>query len=453
MPTKKVVILNGAGTGDDHLASPLSLLTDILDRDHADVTCLHLDQIKLAHCTGCFGCWVKTPGVCVADDPGREIAQTIIQSDILIFFTPVTFGGYSSPLKIMLDRIIPLVLPFFETIHGELHHQTRYARYPRLVAMGFQHHPDETEADLFRTLAGRNALNFHSPSFAAELFRAGEDDDTLTQKMQTVLTRQDPIPTRDDVTRFFPKADTAPGTVPWGGGRNALLIVGSPKVKKRATSGILGEYLLDRLKADGWQTETLTLKASLSREKGQTELCGAVDRSDLIILAFPLYIDALPYLVTKALEIIAGHRKTQGNEKPQRMFALINNGFPESYQNALALAICRTFADRSGIAWAGCLAVGAGEAMGGGQDLTESKRSGPPVNHIIGALDRAGKDLARGKAVSPDTQNRISKSPIPLVSFGIWRWLFAKLGDKWWIQQAKENGIKKEAMYATPYAD
>ncbi|MGZ4202942.1 MAG: SRPBCC domain-containing protein, partial [Thermoleophilaceae bacterium] len=49
----------------------------------------------------------------------------------------------------------------------------------------------------------------------------------------------------------------------------------------------------------GWETESLTLKPNLRRETGQAELVSSIDRADLVLLVFPLYIDALPFLVTK----------------------------------------------------------------------------------------------------------------------------------------------------------
>ncbi|MCK4408375.1 MAG: flavodoxin family protein, partial [Bacteroidales bacterium] len=165
MSNKKIVILNGAGNGDDYLTSPFSVLTDLLE--DADVRCYHLKDMKLAHCKGCMDCWIKTPGICVATDKGREIIQTIIQSDRIILFTPVTFGGYSSTLKIIVDRFIPLVLPFLAQYYGETHHKPRYSHYPRLVGIGIQCYPSKTEVELFKTLVGRTAIDFHASSFAA----------------------------------------------------------------------------------------------------------------------------------------------------------------------------------------------------------------------------------------------------------------------------------------------
>ena len=453
MPNKKIVILDGTGRGDDYLAYPFSVLTDILSNESSDLKCYHLKDIQLAHCTGCFGCWVKTPGICTKPDEGREIIQNIIQSDMTVLFSPVTFGGYSSTLKIMVDRFIPIVFPFFGKYHGETHHVPRYSSYPRLVGIGVQRQFAKEEADLFKALVGRNAINFHAPSFAADVFVSDEEKGSLDERLKNAISRSDPFPLISDIEPFFPKAEEVPVDNKEEIGRNALLIIGSPKVKDRSTSSILGEFLIDIMKSHGWNIEILTLKASLNREKGQAELCSAVDRSDQIIFAFPLYIDSLPYLVTKAIEVIAHHKKTLQVKKPQKLFTLINNGFPEFHHNALALAICRFFAEQSKFFWSGALAMGAGEAIGGGKELTETKRSGPPVKHVIEALEKAGADLANGMNVSQQIQKIISKSPIPILPHSLWRWMFKKLGGQWWKKQAIENEVKREEMYAKPYAD
>jgi hypothetical protein len=140
-----------------------------------------------------------------------------------------------------------------------------------------------------------------------------------------------------------------------GAARRALLIVGSPKVKRPSTSGVLGGYLLERLKQNGWETQSSTLRAGLRREEEQAKLLTAVDTANLLILAFPLYIDSLPFLMTKALQVITKHRLENPNRLPQSVVAISNNGFIEAHQNNVALAICHQFAKQSQIAWAGAL--------------------------------------------------------------------------------------------------
>jgi len=164
MTEKKVVILDGAGSADGDLSPILDVLSHALQADGAQVEIFPLREMKLAHCLGCFGCWVKTPGICVEADGGGEIVKAIIRSDVTVLFTPVTFGGYSPELKKMVDRFVQLISPFFEMDHGEVHHTPRYARRPRLVTVGVQRHPDPYEAHIFKTLAGRNAINLRPPA-------------------------------------------------------------------------------------------------------------------------------------------------------------------------------------------------------------------------------------------------------------------------------------------------
>src|ERR1035438_298425 len=120
MTEKKVVILDGAGSADGDLSPILDVLSHALQADGAQVEIFPLREMKLAHCLGCFGCWVKTPGICVEADGGGEIVKAIIRSDVTVLFAPVTFGGYSPELKKMVDRFVQLISPFFEMDHGEI---------------------------------------------------------------------------------------------------------------------------------------------------------------------------------------------------------------------------------------------------------------------------------------------------------------------------------------------
>ena len=451
MPIENVTILDGTRPGDKNLEPLLGVLNDQLKRTGAEVQTFTLREIKLAHCIGCFGCWVETPGLCVEADAGREIAKAVSRSQTLILFTPVTFGGYSSELKRMVDRLIPLALPHFTLFHGEVHHNPRYPDPPRLVGIGVQHYANGEEAAIFEALVGRNAINFHAPSYAAEVVRDTDTPETLHQRFEHVLSRSQIPPRAERIMTGFLTSCT-PGARPGLETRKALLIEGSPKTKSASTSGVLGGYLLGRLKAHGWETESLPLRAGLRLEPGQEELLSSTDRADLLLLAFPLYVDSLPFLVTKALELIASHRQTNPKRRAQRLVAIVNNGFPEAAQNALALAICRRFADQSGIAWAGGLAMGAGEALSSGQSLTTLSRSVPPVDHVINALDMAGAALAAGQPVPGEATRLMARSPIPLLHSSVWRWLFVKMGNRYWRVRAAGFGVSKKDLLAQPFA-
>ena len=451
MAGKNLVILDGAGACDKDLSPILSVLSDVLQQDGTHVETFPLREMKLAHCLGCFGCWVETPGMCVEADAGRQIAKAVIQSDATVFFTPVTFGGYSPELKKVMDRFIQLITPYFEMYQGEVHHLPRYAHRPRLMMVGVQRHPNPHEAQIFKTLAGRNAINLHHPSYAAEVVLATDNAAVLRAHFEALLTRSDALPFGEVAASLMPTpvilgASAKPESV-----RRALLMVGSPKTKSPSTSSALGGYLLERLKERGWETESLTLRASLNREDGEGELLSAVERASLVLLVFPLYTDALPYLVTKALAVIAAYRRARPRPSPQRLAAIVNSGFPETHQNSVALAICREFAAQSGFTWAGSLALGGGGVIGS-QPLTAPERSSLPVKHVIAALEMTATTLAAGLPVPAEAVRMISKNPIPLMPSALWRWIYARLGGKGFEQQAAKNGVSKDGLLAHPYA-
>jgi NADPH-dependent FMN reductase len=448
MPGKNVTILDGSGTGDNDHSPILDVLSRVFKAAEAEVVTFPLREMKLAHCLGCFGCWVKTPGLCVEADAGRDIAKAIVRSDVTVLFTPVTFGGYSPELKKMVDRFIQLISPFFQMDHGEVHHPPRYSQRPRLMIVGVQRFANPAEAHIFKTLAGRNAINLHPPSYAVEVVSASENMDALQRRFDALLTRSDVLPFGDAAASLMPPPVMPCTTADPLSARRALLIVGSPKTAEPSTSSALGSFLLDCVAKRGWSTESLTLRASLHRPEGESELLSAVERAGLVLLAFPLYVDALPHLMTKALTVIAAHRRTTGETAPQRLIAIVNSGFPETHQNSVALAICREFANQSGFQWAGGLAFGAG-GMIGGQALTQPQRQGAPVKNVIAALEMTANSLAEELPIPAEVMKLITKNRIP---FALWSRLYVLMGARGFKKVAAKNGVSKVDLLAQPYA-
>jgi hypothetical protein len=169
----RATILNGARDGG--LDPTCAAIGDALVGRGWAVDTFSLRDLDVAPCVGCFGCWVRTPGRCVIDDAAQAVSRAFIQSDLVVLFTPVTFGGYSSPLKKVLDRNICLISPFFEWIDGEIHHRARYDRYPSLLGVGVLPAAEAEEAATFATLVERNAVNMHAPAHAACVVTAEQD--------------------------------------------------------------------------------------------------------------------------------------------------------------------------------------------------------------------------------------------------------------------------------------
>jgi multimeric flavodoxin WrbA len=184
----KAVILNGANQGDSGLIRIQKIICDELNALDWESEPFLLRDITIAACQGDFGCWLKTPGICIIKDSGRDIAGEAINSDMVILLSPVTFGGYSAELKKALDRIICLMSPFFMKINGEFHHKKRYRRYPGLIGVGVLEKPDEESRQIFKTLVNRNAVNFHAPYEAAEVLLIDEEFDSMKAKIRKLLS-------------------------------------------------------------------------------------------------------------------------------------------------------------------------------------------------------------------------------------------------------------------------
>jgi hypothetical protein len=170
--TMRAIILNGGRSSEDGADGVQDILATALTERHCESGSLVLRDLPIAYCQGCFECWVKTPGVCKIVDAGRGVARAVIQSDLAIAVTPITFGGYSSELKKAIDRIICLVSPFFRRVEGEVHHRRRYARYPAWLGIGLLPAPAAAEERIFERLVNRNAVNFHAPRHASGIVYA-----------------------------------------------------------------------------------------------------------------------------------------------------------------------------------------------------------------------------------------------------------------------------------------
>jgi len=185
----KAVILNGGKENDLSITEVLGAIVKELEAIVADIKTFDLRDMKISRCLGCFNCWVKTPGVCIIDDDGRMIAKEAVQSDLVIFLTPVVFGGYSPELKMALDRLIPLVSPFFMKIQGEVHHKPRYKHYPSLVGIGILPENDQNKEKIFKTLVNKNAVNMHNPSWAACVFSGSQPAEQIRQQIKESLAK------------------------------------------------------------------------------------------------------------------------------------------------------------------------------------------------------------------------------------------------------------------------
>jgi multimeric flavodoxin WrbA len=176
--TLKATILNGSLKNQSQLEPVQEILEQELRSGGWSVESVLLHTLDIRSCTGCFRCWNVTPGICtgVKGDDAEEITKKLIKSDLVVFLTPLTFGGYSSELKKMIERTLGLLQPGMTVINGETHHLKRYDRYPSILSIATTEKFDDEEAQLFKTLGHRHSLNFYPPKHRSEVFENDESD-------------------------------------------------------------------------------------------------------------------------------------------------------------------------------------------------------------------------------------------------------------------------------------
>lgn len=131
---------------------------------------LYKKGMDVHSCTGCFGCWTKTPGKCLIKDDSARFAEDLGKCTELIIISRCVYGGVSPFVKKMQDRGLPSLLPFFLIRNKEMHHKKRYGNRFALSALFYGKNITEDEKQTAKTLIERNALNYDAISTEVRFF-------------------------------------------------------------------------------------------------------------------------------------------------------------------------------------------------------------------------------------------------------------------------------------------
>lgn len=202
-----------------------------------------------------------------------------------------------------------------------------------------------------------------------------------------------------------------------------LLINGSPKTKQSASAA-----LLDDCKAC-FSRETEWRERHASRPVFSPEDAAALSWADSVVFAFPLYADGIPSHLLSWLR----QAERSGSIRPQtRIYGMVNSGFFEGEQNALALAMLKSWSRRAGAVW------GQGLGIGGGGALT-AIASAPLGKGPKRDLGRAMEELVRHIETGASAEERYVHVNFP-------RFLYIWSAQMGWRSQAKKNGLTRRDL-------
>ena len=149
----KILLINGSPKGkrSNSLKLAYSFIegfkngcTDNEERESISIDELHVASMEIAACKGCFACWQKTPGVCCIKDDMQTVIGKLIEADLILWSFPLYYFNVPGILKNLIDRQLPMSLPFMSSKqdgYGSGSHDSRYdmegKRHVLLSTCGF----------------------------------------------------------------------------------------------------------------------------------------------------------------------------------------------------------------------------------------------------------------------------------------------------------------------------
>ena len=117
----KILVFNGSPKRDksDTMHITRAFLDGMNESGEQDVHEIHIIDMHIEYCRGCFSC-MHNGGSCIYDDDMKKILKEIPESDLLIFSFPLYAYGMPAPMKAMVDRLLPLTSMEMREVDGKL---------------------------------------------------------------------------------------------------------------------------------------------------------------------------------------------------------------------------------------------------------------------------------------------------------------------------------------------
>lgn len=169
-----------------------------------------------------------------------------------------------------------------------------------------------------------------------------------------------------------------------------ILLIGASPRPKDSTS----MYLLQALKQKLGENDVTLLRLAPPYDQAAENISHLLPECQAVVVAFPLYADGLPASLLGVLRLVENGLKR--GESSCRVYALVNNGFYEAGQNAIAIDMVWQWCDKCGLKRGCALGVGAGEMV-----QTAPPGRGPSSN-LGRALDRLAINILNGAEEGSD---------------------------------------------------
>ncbi len=100
----KITILNGSPRKENTLAMAEAFAEGAKAAGH-EVDILHVGKMKIAGCLACEYCHTKGEGKCIQKDDMEKVIPAYMDSDMIVFASPIYYFGMSAQLSAAIQRV------------------------------------------------------------------------------------------------------------------------------------------------------------------------------------------------------------------------------------------------------------------------------------------------------------------------------------------------------------
>jgi Flavodoxin-like fold len=221
--------------------------------------------------------------------------------------------------------------------------------------------------------------------------------------------------------------------------KNIVLINASPKINEDSVSGYLVSMLSDRIGNDGVNKIIINVRQSLTTHQTQNDF-DVISKAAAIAIVFPLYIFCTPAMLMRFLEDYYHYYIETGKvARNQKVYAIVNCGFPEAAINREAVRVIQSFSRHINAEYRFGILIGSGGMLIGAKGAPFMKKA---LIKMQNAFDEIKNDsLNNGHQNLEDV----------LINVNFPRRLYLFMGDRGFIHEARKNGLKKKDMLRKPY--
>lgn len=132
----KILVINGSPKGKRSNSYQLTqaflegLRRETAERkERCEIEEIQVNRLDIKPCLGCFSCWNKTPGKCCISDDMQKVIEKLLWADVTVWSFPLYYFNVPGSLKNLIDRQLPMNLPFMAEREDGLGNGSHPSRY------------------------------------------------------------------------------------------------------------------------------------------------------------------------------------------------------------------------------------------------------------------------------------------------------------------------------------